>query len=169
MNENHGSFSPRPEDWPDHLPPCLIHVDKEGRFWHLGAEMIHQGINRLIMDHVELDEKGRYIINFRGERCFVEVEDTFFVINQVVYRPAGQEGPEAFILTLNDRTEEELDPTTLRQNRDNVLYAKVKSGRFPARFLRPGYYQLAEYVLERDGRFFLPVAGHEYLIVQVER
>lgn len=153
-----------PKSWPDNLPPCLIHVDKEGRMWHLGAEMIHQGINRLLMEHIELDEKGRYVISLHGQRCFVEVEDTFFVITRLDYRPAKDSRPETFLVTLNDEDQEELDPSTLSQGKDNVLYAQVKDKRFPARFLRRSYYQLAEHIVEKDGCFFLPCQGHEYPI-----
>lgn len=154
-----------PDDWPDGLPPCLIRVDKEGRFWHFDAEMTHEGINRLLMDHVDLDEKGRYVIHFRGQRCFVEVEDTFFVIVRIDHRPGEAEGPEAFLATLNDGAMEELDPSGLTLGEENVLYARVKNGRFPARFLRRSYYQIAEYIEEHDGRFFLPVNGRRHPIV----
>ena len=152
------------DGWPDDLPPCLIHVDKEGRLWHLGAEMIHKGINQLLMEHVELDEKGRYIIVFRGQRCFVEVEDTLFVINRVDHLPEAGKEPEKFVVTLNDDSREELHPETLFLGDENVLYARIKSRRFPARFLRKGYYQLADHIIEKEGRFILPYRGREYEI-----
>ncbi|MEW6266113.1 MAG: hypothetical protein AB1641_23815 [Thermodesulfobacteriota bacterium] len=150
-----------PGPWPDDLPPCLIHVDKDGRLWHLGAEMINLGINRLLLEHVDLDEKGRYVIDYQGQRCFIEVEDTLFVVARV--DALGEEdGASPWLITLNDGTTEQLDPTTLTQSPDNVLYARVKNGRFPARFLRPSYYQLAERVKEKDGHLVLTVAGRDY-------
>ncbi len=164
MTKETDSVSMDPKDWPDNLPPCLISVDKEGRMWHLGAEMIHKGINRLLSDHVELDEKGRYIINFRGQRCFVEVEDTFFVIARLDYFPPDRESPEKYVITLNDGTQEELDPSTLTIGPENVIYARVKSGRFPARFLRPAYYQLTGHVVEKEGGFVLPYRGKDYAL-----
>ncbi|MBU2552755.1 MAG: DUF1285 domain-containing protein [Proteobacteria bacterium] len=150
-----------PGNWPDGLPPCLIRVDKEGRMTHLGAPMIHEGINRLLMEHVRLDEKGRYIIEFNGQRCYVDVEDTFFVIQRL---DRVAEESESFFVTLNDGTRERLDPSSLSQGRENVLYARVKAGRFPARFLRPSYYQLAEFIVEKNGSFVLPVGGRDYPI-----
>ena len=143
----------------DDLPPCLIYVDKEGRLWHQGAEMIHEGINQLLMSHVQLDEQGRYIIVFNNQECYVEVEDTFFVIKRVERNESGR-----LTARLNDGEAEELDPSTLSQNKDNVVYAKVKNGRFPARFLRPAYYQLAEMVEEKGGRFVVNVGGRDYPI-----
>lgn len=149
---------------PEQLSPCLIRVDKEGRFWHLGAEMTHEGINRLLMDHVELDDRGRYIISFHGQRCFVEVEDTFFVIVRVEGRMFDDGSVGELAIYLNDGAIETLDASTLEQNEDNVLYARIKDGRFPARFLRGSYYQLAEYVVEKNGRYVLPLGGREYVL-----
>ena len=162
MTGNNGRGEPptNAHEWPDDLPPCLIYVDKEGRMWHQGAEMIHKGINRLLTDHVELDPKGRYVIRFKGQECFVEVEDTLFVINRVqTPDDASESPPERLVITLNDGTTEDLDPTTLRQNKDHVMYATVKSGRFPARFLRTGYYQLAEHVIETEDGFGVNLAS----------
>jgi len=156
------SFSANPEDWPDNLPPCLIYVDEEGRMWHRGAEMIHQGINLLMAEHVHLDEKGRYIIDYQGKKCFVEVEDTFFVIARLDHRAGTSESPEAYLITLNHGFQEELQPASLRLGRDNILYATVRDGRFTARFLRKSYYQLAEFLVEKDGGFFLPLDGKFY-------
>lgn len=133
--------------------------------WHQGAEMIHTGINRLLTDHVELNPSGRYIIRFKGQECFVEVEDTLFVINRVqAPDPESLSPPDRLVITLNDGTSEDLDPATLRQNRDHVMYATVKSGRFPARFLRSGYYQLAEHVIETQNGFGVNLASGLYTI-----
>jgi len=154
-----------PASWPDGLPPCLIRVDVEGRFWHQGAEMVHAGINKLLMDHVDLDEKGRYVITFAGQRCFVEVEDTFFVVVRAE-RVALDDGKARYRLTLNDGGHEWLAPATLRQSPENILYARVREGRFPARFLRPAYYQLAEHVEERNGAYMLKVEGRGFPIAR---
>ncbi|MFH1137923.1 MAG: hypothetical protein V1816_17780 [Pseudomonadota bacterium] len=129
--------------------------------WHFGAEMTHEGINQLLRGHVDLDDQGRYIIEYRGQRCQVEVDDTFFVIRRAE-RSAADDGP--VMITLNDGEVEELDASTLALGRDNVLYARVKNNRFPARFLRQAYYQLAEWVVEDEGRFLISVRGKAYPI-----
>lgn len=155
------TVSLNPADWPDHLPPCLIYVDKDGRFWHLGAEMTHAGINSLITQNVEIDDQGRYVVSFSGQRCFVEVEDTFFVVTRVD-APLEDANGVRWQVTLNDGTAEFLDPATLSQNAENVLYTKVKAARFPARFLRNAYYQLAEFIEEVDSRYVLKAGRFEY-------
>ena len=162
MTENDNSGKPV---WTEDLPPCLIYVDKEGRMWHQGAEMTHPGINRLLMDHVEMDRVGRYIIEFNGQRCLVEVEDTFFVVNRLEARLDPDDGVEAFLVTLNDGSQEELDLESFNQSEDNVLYTRVKAGRFPARFLRAAYYQLAEYIVEYNGKYVLVAGGRQYPVV----
>lgn len=154
--------SKNPEDWPDGLPPCLIHVDKEGQLFHYNAPMTHKGINRLLTDHVELDDKGRYVIDFNNQRCFVDVADTFFVIARFTYVKGTDNDPEKYMIILNDETAEELDPSTLSISEENIMYTKVKVGRFPARFLRPAYYQLAEEIQEKDDKFVLIYRGKEY-------
>jgi hypothetical protein len=149
------------------LPPCLITIDKDGRWYHKGAEMIHREIIRLFYDNMALDSRGRYVIEWRGQRCYVDVEDTAFVVRRVVRQ--GEEvgdGTDRFILSLSDDTQEELVPDTLYVGRDNVLYCSVKNRTFPARFTRAAYYQLAEYVEEENGKYYLPLNGRMNLISQ---
>jgi hypothetical protein len=144
------------------LPPCLIFIDKEGRWFHKGAEMIHRETIRLFYEHMTLDALERYIIEWRGDRCTVDVEDTAFVVWRVTFQDEGQNA--RFILHLSDDTREPLMPETLYIGKDHVLYGRVKQGRFPARFHRPAYYQLAHYVEEENGAFFLPSQGQKYPI-----
>ena len=56
------------------LLPCLIFIDKEGRWYHKGAEMIHREFIRLFYKHMELDPQGRYVINWQGQHCQLPVE-----------------------------------------------------------------------------------------------
>jgi hypothetical protein len=59
---------------------------------------------------------------------------------------------------LSDATEERLDPATLSIGQENVLYCKVK-GEFPARFLRPAYYQLMEALVETEDGYAVKIGG----------
>jgi uncharacterized protein len=124
--------------------------------------MIHRDIIRFFYDHMELDESGRYVIHWGEERCFLEVQDTAFVVQKVRFMEDG--GLQEFRLFLSDDTREALLPETLFVGEANVLYCKVKQGKFPARFHRPAYYQLADFVEEEDGRFYLPLNGKKYVI-----
>ena len=146
------------------ISPCLIYIDKEGRWYHQGVEMIHREFIRLFYQNMVLDSKGRYLINWKDEVCYVEVEDTAFVVKRVSYEEGHQDRASRIHLSLSDDTKEELIPDSLYVGRDNILYCKVKSGVFPARFSRAAYYQLAEYIEEENGAYFLPLYGQKYYI-----
>ncbi len=64
----------------DEIPPCNIRIDKEGRWFYKGAEIIKQDIVRHFYAHLESDDQGRVIIHWRGERCVVEADDAPFVV-----------------------------------------------------------------------------------------
>ena len=146
------------------LPPCLILIDKEGHWFHKGAEMIHRDFIRLFYENMELDSEGRYVIDWKGRRCEVDVEDTAFVVRSVVCDRGSPDGNDRYLLALSDDTREELLPDTLFVGQDNVLYCKVKNGTFPARFVRPAYYQLARFIEEEGGTCYLPLNGKKYNI-----
>ena len=148
----------------DDIPPCLIYIDNEGRWYHQGAEMIRRDFIRIFYKNMELDFEGRYLINWAKKPCYVEVEDTAFVVTRVTYEEGNGAGKGRFFLTLSDETREVLMPDTLYTGEDNVLYCKVKDGTFPARFVRAAYYQLAEHVEEEDGVYFISLNGRRYNI-----
>lgn len=145
------------------IHPCMIYIDKEGRWFHKGIEMIHRDFIRLFYSNMLMDSQGRYIIALGDDRCYLEVEDTPFVVWRTEVTHQGQ-GNSRFILHLSDDTQEELDPGSLYVGQHNVLYCRVKNSTFPARFDRASYYQLAEHVEEEGDRFFLEVNGERYAI-----
>jgi hypothetical protein len=93
----------------------------------------------------------------------VEVEDVPFVVRRTTFKQGNQDNSR-FILLLSDDCEEDLSAETLFIGDSNVLYCKVKNRTFPARFDRPAYYQLAEYIKEENGRYFLPLNGENHRI-----
>ncbi|MFP4088003.1 MAG: hypothetical protein ACLFUL_14565 [Desulfobacteraceae bacterium] len=147
------------------IPPCLIFIDKEGRWYHKGAEMIRRDFIQMFYQSMVLDPKGRYLINWAGKTCRVEVEDTAFVVRRVSYEPGKSPDTSRLLITLSDDTQEELAPDTLYVGDANVLYCKVKEKTFPARILRSAYYQLAEHVKEEEGAYFLRLNGRRYPIL----
>ena len=146
------------------IPPCLIFIDKEGRWYHKGAEMIHREFIHLFYQNMTLDSEGRYVIQWDGARCYVDVEDTAFVVTRVSLEPGSTSQSNRFLINLSDSTQETLAPDTLWVGKDHVLYCRVKSNAFPARFNRAAYYQLTEYIEEDNGFYFLPLNGRRYPI-----
>ncbi|MBW1790279.1 MAG: DUF1285 domain-containing protein [Deltaproteobacteria bacterium] len=143
-------------------PPCMIHIDKEGVWYHEGAEMIHREFIRLFYQRMTLDDAGRYVIELNDQRCCVDVEDTAYVVRRAV--PEGGDGgaPSRIVLSLSDDSTETLASAGLWVGKDNVLYCSVKEGRFPARFNRAAYYQLSEYIEEGEEGFYLKLDGGRY-------
>lgn len=148
------------------IPLCFISIDKEGRWFHKGAEMINREIIRLFYENLEIDARGRYVLHLGNERCLLEVEDTPYAVRRVIFEDGGETESNRIILSLSDDTQEALVPETLYVGRNDVLYCKVKKGRFPGRFQRPAYYQLTEHIEEDRGKFFLPLNGKRFVIPQ---
>ena len=119
-----------------------LFLDKEGRWFHEGVEITHRLTLDLFSRSLQPDPAGGWRLVVGLEWAPVRVEDTAYTIKRV-----DLEGERAR-LHLSDGTVEELAEATLRQNADHVLYCDVKECRFPARFLRPSYYQLMERLIE---------------------
>jgi len=153
----------RGDDFP---PPCMIFVDKDGVWFHKGAPITHQGFLQLFYDSLYEDGHGNYIIKFKDQVCRLDVEDTPFVVLSVDYSSGEKEEKDCIVLRLIDGTKERLDPGSLFVGSEHVLYCKIKNGEFNARFSRPSYYQLAQYIEEeaKTGRFFVSLNGEKVYI-----
>jgi uncharacterized protein len=145
-----------------------IYVDAEGDWFYQGNKIIREDILAFFYDHLEYTADGLFAIVWRDQRCVLKVDDTPWVIMRVDWSPSGEEGGEQFTVMLKHLPEPEfLDPKSLWVGKDNVPYARVRSGRFPARFSRPAYYQIGEWIQEdpASGEFFLEVKGKRYPIL----
>ena len=143
-----------------------IKIDKDGIWYYRGAHMFRQDILSIFFEHLNLDEDGRYFVELNGEVYYLDVEDTAFTVS-AVYKTTGQDnGREQIEVLLSDGCLEVLDLNTLIVGQDNVIYCRIKEGRFPARFVRKSYYQLAEFIEEDDtGKHFCIALDHcKYLI-----
>lgn len=150
------------------LPPCMIFVGKEGQWYHQGAEIIHRPIFLWLIQSLEITEEGLFIVHMNNQKCFLEVEDTPLVIHRIDRQPEGPDSPEQVRLYLNDESVEILAPDTLRISQENVLYCRVKEGKFPARFLRPAYYQMAAFIIEGEGDDFALLLNQKKYPIRME-
>jgi len=131
----------------------------DGR-WYSDDEPINNArIAKLFSRCLRQTDDGRWQIAMADERAFVEIHDTPWVVTGV-----GGNRRDGFTIRLNDDSEEPLDPASLTVGAGNVLYTRVKDRRYPARFLRPAYYQLAPAIGERDGHFVLEAGDRSYEI-----
>ena len=141
---------------------AAIKVDRDGVWYFEGRKIIRQDILSLFYASLHLDE-DRYYIEIDGERQYLEVEDTVFLVQGA---ELVRDSEEAFVISLNDGTEEKLDLHTFRIAEGNVPYCLVKGGRFPARFLRLPFYQVAQHVLhdEETDEYFLLLNGKRIVL-----
>jgi len=128
--------------------------------------MFRKEILSIFFQHLRVDECGKYLIELGNERCYLDVEDTAFVVEAVYKTKNPCNGLEQIEILLNDECCERLEMNSLYIGKENVLYCIIKEGRFIARFSRKSYYQLAEFIEQsEDGaEFFINLNGEKYLI-----
>jgi hypothetical protein len=150
----------------DVTPFLKLVIDKEGRWFQNGAEIIHPEIYAHFYRALEKTLDGGYLVRMDREICRVEVEDAPFIVMGVSLDPSGN-----LIIHLNDGSEEPLDPDQFWMNPDNVPYSKIKKGAFHARFSRPAYYHLAEFIVEnkQDQSYCLDLKGKHFPIRIVDQ
>ena len=139
------------------IPPCNIKIDKEGVWYYRGNEIFRDEIVKLFYQNLRKDEAGRYLIELEGDCCYLEVEDTPYVVKAIHKCTAEAGDEECIYMLLSDRSIEKLNCDSLRAGKDNVLYCSVKKDAFSARFSRASYYQIAEFIEYSD-------CGDEYFI-----
>jgi hypothetical protein len=127
--------------------------------WYSDEERIdNPRIALLFSQSIRQNPDGSYFLQVAEERASVTVEDTPYVVKGV-----DDDGKGDLLLTLNDDTREAMDPASLAIGADNVLYARVKGGKYRARFLRPAYYHLsANFESDGAGRFFIQLGDERY-------
>ncbi|MHC1726121.1 MAG: hypothetical protein AB9866_08975 [Syntrophobacteraceae bacterium] len=128
-----------------------IFIDEDGDWFHLGNRIFRPEILELLYAKLDRLPSGEFILRGGEEVCLVDVADTPFVIYRVDLNTTGA-GEEHLVLSIRHIGQVELlDPETLWVGKNNVLYCRIFERRFPARFSRPAYYQLAEFVRESQG------------------
>jgi hypothetical protein len=144
--------APLPSEW--RLP--RLRVDVDGDWLDDDVAITHAGILANLWSLLKRDAQG-YFIQTRV-RIPVEVEDVPFVVSRIERRG------EILHAFLNDGTEADVDPASLRVGSDDVPYCAVKGGAFEARLSRAAAFQLlamADYD-EATGRGALRLGGREY-------
>ena len=143
-------------------------IDKEGRWFYQGEEITHRRTYLLYSRNLTLDGKGRLLLRLGKEECRVEVEDAPYIVKSVDFIGPDRGPLKGIDLLLNDETREPLQPATLKVGKKNVLYCRVRGGMFSARFSRGAYQLLFPFIQydEKGKRFFLPLDGKEYNLLQ---
>jgi len=146
----------KPSEHPDfyRLPPppgrsreSRIVLDELGRFWNGPALIDHEAMATAFASWIATHpDDGRLILTNGYDWTYFTVKDAPFFVRHVEGTPAGP------VLRLFDGTEELIDPATVTISDAGVLYARVKGGRFEARFSRAAQAQMVDAIVEgRDG------------------
>ena len=143
-----------------------IKIDKEGVWYYRGAHMFRKEILCVFFENLKIDEYGKYLIELGEECCYLDVEDTAFVVSSVYKTKFPKDNQEYIYMVLTDDTQEKLELSTLQFNKNNVPYCMVKKGKFRARFSSKSYYQLAEYIeqTENEKSYFIRLNGEKCFI-----
>ena len=134
-------------------------INRDGEWLDDGEEITHPGILANLWGTLRRDATG-YFVQTGPVRIPVEVADTPYVVTRV--EPEGQ----TLRLTLNDGTQELLEPATLRFTPDEIPYCSVKEGRWEARLSRAAAWLLGRLVEydEQSGRAILRLGGQTHLL-----
>ena len=144
----------------DDMGRPTIRVEKDGKWYFEGAEIIRKEILSLFYESLHLDEAG-YYLEIKGEQERLDVEDTVFIVKEA---ELVKDSDEAFVIWLNDGSQERLDLNTFRIAEGNIPYCLVKERKFPARFLRLPYYQVARHAQhdEDSDEYFILLNEKKY-------
>jgi uncharacterized protein len=139
-----------------------IRFGRDGRWYADGQVIANSRIADLFSQHVHRRPEGGYMLRIADEKAPIVVEDTPYV---VIGAELGSDG--AVLIELNDHSHERLDPRTLSVGGDDVLYCLVKDGAEAARFLRPAYYQIAQYICRAaSGGFVFRMPDGDYPVAR---
>ena len=136
-----------------------ISFRRDGNWYSDDDRIDNPRIALLFSRSIRQNPDGSYYLQVADERAPIAVEDTPYVVVTV-------EGDDRELTVVtNDGARETLDATTLETGADNVLYCRIKQGRFRARFLRSAYYHLSDHFVADDhDQFALELDGRRYLI-----
>ena len=120
-----------------------IRIDADGRVWHEGEPVLHDGLARALASWVDFDDAtGRYVMRNSLDWCFVTVDDVPLVVRSVRFDPEG------VTVALSDGSTERLRLDTLRLRDDGEVFAYVRGATLLARFSRAASFALLDRVEE---------------------
>ncbi len=151
--------------------PSGILVDENGDWFHCGNKIFRPEILEILYSKLDQTPTGQFVLADSQGSWPIDVADTPFVVSRVDIDRDEPGGERIVIRMKNIPRSEVLDLDTLTVGKDNILYCRVLPRRFLARFSRPAYYQLAEFV-HQDGTgqdFYIEVNRERYPIRLMEK
>jgi len=143
-----------------------IRIDKDGIWYFEGKEIFRNEIVRFFYENLKQDQRGRFLIELDNEQCYVDIEDTPFIIESIDKNKLEGDNQEIIFMNLKNGAIEKLNPETLWIGKKNILYCMIKKGSCKARFSRAAYYQIAN-LIEHDIKtdmYFIFLNGNTFYI-----
>lgn len=154
------------------LPPqgrsreTKIRRDARGRWWNDGVEITHAGLQSAFDAWLERAEDGRFCLKNDINWAYVTIEGPAFFVRDARLEPSAD--PPRVLVALSSGREEALDPATLREGPDGVLYADVLGGTMACAFDARAMVSLAPWLDEDEGGSFLRLGPLHARIARVE-
>lgn len=168
---DHPEFFTRPPP-PGRSRESTLRLDREGRFWHDGKPVEHEGMARSFASWMDRHPgNGRFVLNNGYDWTYIEVEDAAFQVRTLHPEPAtrapdGAPRGEIPWLELSDGSQEPLDGATLWLGPDDAVYCLVRQGRLPARFTPSAQLALEPYLVpsETEGEVAVRIGGRDHVV-----
>jgi hypothetical protein len=131
-----------------------IRRDAGGQWFHEGQPIEHPKIARAFDRWIDRADDGRYCLKNSFDWVYVTIEGAPLIIRSLRIDESG-----GVILSLSDAREYPLDPGSLRQGSDGVLYCDVRERTMVARFDRNAMIRLEELIDEDEQGVYLLISG----------
>jgi hypothetical protein len=131
-----------------------IRRDARGRWWNGEDPIDHPNLVRAFDAWLDVADDGRFCLKNDINWAYVAIEGAPLLVRSTTVSGSG-----AVTLFLSDGTEEALEVSTLRQNRDGVLYCDARRGRLVARFSREATLGLEDLLDEDESGIFLLIGN----------
>lgn len=139
--------------------------------WVQNGEPLHPRAALLFAKSLQVNPGGEYAIHLGFQTVPIEIEDVAYFVTSLDVAFDSEGRVDEVRIVVSDGREEHLNPATLMQSDDNVLYCRVLRDEFavPCRFPSGHYHSLALH-MDMDGEAaYLALKGERYFIQPFER
>lgn len=137
----------------------VIVLTKNGIWLADGHEISHEPTRKLFARSLVRESEG-YFLKIGRESKKIRIEDTAYFVLRL--NGSAQSG---YRTLLNDETEEELKPETLKY-KPGRLTCLIKKGTEEAKFLHAPYFDLLKELKENPKQYFLEIQGQSFVLSQ---
>ena len=133
-----------------------IRIDREGQFWFRDGPVENEKVHDLFSSGLSVRPDGRPILTVGKQWCYVEVEDTPWIIQGVRVDNKG-----TVLLRLNTGKTHQLQVASLFLSTDGFLYCRLGELGTLTRFSRPAFHRFAQdfFVESQGGAFDVVIDG----------